>query len=950
MYKRNYSMLKKRNYLLRTLFLLPVVLLGNTLYSQTMIKGSTIDAATQEILPGVTISIKNTTTGTVSDANGNFELNVSPGTYTIVTSYISYKPLEITDVLVKSGEQTVVNIPMIESEHALNDVVVVALGRINSEVSLMNTIRLTNAVASGVSAQQISKSQDRDASEVIKRIPGISVIDDKFVIARGLSQRYNNVWVNNSTVPSTESDTRSFSFDLIPSSQIENIMIIKSPQPELPADFSGGFIKVATKGIPNENSIGISYGMGINTQTHFHDFKYNKGSSTDFLGFDNGKRDLKSFVPSRLDASNADQITNVTKSGFNNDWSIHTKNPLPDQRFSIALNRKFVTESERIWGLVAALNYSNTSKTYMDMENSRYGVYDANADEPVYTNKYTDNQYNHDVRLGGLVNLMLMLNDRHKFEFRNMVNQLGKSRYTERDGYLYLSGYYVQKQVEYIYNSRLAYNSQLAGDHEFTDSDKLDWTLGFSYSNKNQPDRRRINWEENSFPGDLHNGEMMIDQGQITRDFIKLNENAYSAATNYTHSFTFDNGFKPSIKAGTYMEYKNRDYKNREFNYIWEHSENLPENFPYLDVVSQILIPENYGADKLYINETTNNTNNYSGTNSLYAGYLGINLPYNQFNVYAGVRLEHNKMSLKNYTTISGDKTKTTDYTNTDFFPSLNATYNLDKDNLLRIAYGRSINRPEFREVSSSAYYDFDLFSFIKGNPDLKPAYIQNLDLRYEFYPSKGEIISFAIFYKNFKNPIEWTYTDSGGSYTYNFKNAKSADNYGIELDIKKNFDFIGLRDLSFTFNGALIKSKLKFDKNSLEHDRAMQGQSPYLANAGLFYQNDKLGLTANALYNIIGKRIVGIGRVETSEGSSINNDIPDMYEMPRSTIDFSVSKKLGKIVELSAGIKDILAQKVVFKQFPKFEDTAGNLHEREQITKEFKPGRNITVTAKFNF
>jgi len=307
-------------------------------------------------------------------------------------------------------------------------------------------------------------------------------------------------------------------------------------------------------------------------------------------------------------------------------------------------------------------------------------------------------------------------------------------------------------------------------------------------------------------------------------------------------------------------------------------------------------------------------------------------------------------MSLKNYTTISGDKTKTTDYSYTDIFPSLNTTYNLNKDNLLRFAYGRSVNRQEFREISSSAYYDFDLFSFIKGNPDLKPAYIQNVDLRYEFYPSNGEIISLAFFYKNFKNPIEWTYVDSGGSYTYTFKNAKSADNYGIELDIKKSLDFIGLKGLSFSFNGALIKSKLKFDKSSLEHDRAMQGQSPYLINTGLFYQNEKLGLNANVLYNIIGKRIVGIGRVETSEGSSINNDIPDMYEMPRNTIDFSISKKIGKIVELSVGAKDILAQKVTFKQFPKFEDSTGKLHEREQTTKEFKPGRNITVTAKFNF
>lgn len=944
-------MLKKRNYLLRTLFAVPILFMANILFAQTMIKGSIRDAGTQEILPGVAVSIKNTSTGTVSDADGNFELSVSPGKYTIVTSYISYKPLEITDVEVKRGEPTIVNIPMIESEHALKDVVVVALGRINSEVSLMNSIRKSNAVISGVSAQQISKSQDRDASEVIKRIPGISIIEDKFVVARGLAQRYNNVWVNNSAIPSSEADTRSFSFDIIPSSQIENIMIVKSPQPELPADFSGGFIKVETKGIPNENSIQVSYGMGINTQTQFKDFLYNKGSATDFLGFDNGKRSLSSVVPSgRVDNNNGELVTNVTKNGFNNDWAVNTKKPFPDQRLGFILNRRYKGEDNSMWGLVAALNYSNTSKTYMDMENSRYGVYDSDNDKPYFTFKYTDSQYNNDSRVGAIANVVYMPNDNHKFEFRNMFNQLGKDRYTEREGYQNTSGFYGQRKAEYIYSSRLAYSGQFAGKHTLTSADNLDWVAGFSYANKNQPDRRIINWEQNGYSGDAHYMEYQIDQNDITRDFNKLNEYNYSLATNYTHDFSFANGFKPSLKAGAYGEYRDRNYNTRYFKYRWN-PDSFPTDFSYRDVVNEILIPENLGSDKMFAYDDTDRLNDYSGTNSLGAGYVGFNIPFNKFNIYTGVRIEHNKMSLKSYTTTIGDKSKTTDYAYTDIFPSLNASYNITKDQLVRFAYGRSINRQEFREVSPSSYYDFDLFSFVSGNPDLKPAYINNFDIRYEFYPSSSEIISVALFSKNFKNPIEWTYLDGGGTYIYSFKNAQKADNYGIELDIKKSLDFIGLNNFSLTFNGALIKSKVKFEKkSSANYDRSMQGQSPYLINTGLFYQNEKLGLTTSLLYNIIGKRIVGIGRVSSSEGSSINNDIPDMYEMPRNVIDFTVTKKLGDHFEVNAGIKDILAPKVKYMQFPKYIDNNGNMQEREQTTKEYKPGRNISVTARYTF
>jgi outer membrane receptor protein involved in Fe transport len=265
----------------------------------------------------------------------------------------------------------------------------------------------------------------------------------------------------------------------------------------------------------------------------------------------------------------------------------------------------------------------------------------------------------------------------------------------------------------------------------------------------------------------------------------------------------------------------------------------------------------------------------------------------------------------------------------------------------LRIAYGKAINRQEFREVSPSTYYDFDLFSYVRGNMDLKPAYIQNFDLRYEIYPSNGELISLAFFYKRFVNPIEWTYIDAGGTYTFTFENAESANNYGLELDIKKNLDFIGLPDFSLLFNGAVISSKVVFGENSLERDRPMQGQSPYIVNTGIFYQTERLNL--GLLYNTIGKRIVGIGKSNNNQGGNIDNDIPDMYEMARHVFDLSFGYKFGKRIELSAGIRDLSAQPLVYKQFPKFVDDTGVIRQREQTTKQFKPGQNFSIALKIN-
>lgn len=955
MHKTNYFIsLNSRGhyYLFKAVLTVFTLFVTTTLFAQTSIKGVVTDSKTGETLPGVTISVKNTTHGVISDVDGNYELNVGPGKYTITASCLSYSPLEITDIETKKGENTDLNIPMQESLQSLNEVVVMATAQINSEVSLLNSMKKSTGIVSGVSSQQISKNQDRDAAEVIRRIPGISIMDNKFIVARGLSQRYNNVWVNNSATPSSESDTRSFSFDLIPSSQIENIMIVKSPQPELPADFSGGFVKVATKGIPNENSMEITYGTGLNTQTHFKDFKYNPGSPTDFLGFDNGLRSIGSIVPPRLNSDDKETVDAVSRNGFNNNWDIKTKNPLPDQRFSFAMNRRIKKEGGQLWGLTTALNYSNLNRTLTNMRNAQYEVYNDISDQVEPDNDYSDDQYNTNVRVGAMANLSFISNNNNHYEFQNIFNQLGQSRYTLRHGTDYTSGREKrQEREEYLYSSRTTYAGQLTGKHTLPFADKLDWTLGFSYANKNQPDRRMINRTENaSTDEDPFNGQMFISQADIERNFIKLNEYTYNAGANYSHDLKINSDITTTLKGGFYREYKTKDYKTRDFDYLFNENY-FPYSFRFGNVVKDILIPENFGAGKLYINESTNNVDSYEGNNKLIATYLAVNIPYKKFNIYAGARFEHDIMTLTNYTSGTGNETKDSEYKTTDIFPSLNISYNLNKDNIVRFAYGMSINRPEFREVSPASYYDFDLFNRITGNPDLKAAYIQNLDLRYEFYPSASELISVSIFYKHFENPIEWSFINTGGgARVFTFENALSAHNLGVEIDVKKQLDFIGLKNLSVVLNGSLISSKVKFDESSIEDERPLQGQSPFLVNAGFFYQNDPMQLTAGLMYNIIGKRIVGIGLKSKSEGSTVNDDIPDMYEMPRNVLDFTVTKRIGKSIEIAASIKDILSQDIFYKQFPKFIDKEGVLHEREQITRQYNPGQNISISAKLNF
>jgi hypothetical protein len=915
------------------------------------IRGTVADKVTGEAMTGANIVVEQLSAGTTAGVDGSYSLKVPPGIYTLKISFVAYTTLSVTGVAVEAGKTAEVNAVMEEAVEGMEEVTVTAVRRMTSEASMISAMRAASVVMNGVSAQQIGKAQDRTAAEVVRRLPGVSIIDDRFVIARGLAQRYNNAWVNNSAVPGSEADSRSFSFDMIPGAQIESMTMVKSPAPELPSDFSGGFIRIATKSIPAENSTEVSYGTGFNSETHFRDFLYNRGSATDFIGFDGGLRSGNiGSIHSRIDNSDAAQVTAVTRAGFNNDWDVRRRTPLPDQRFSATFNRRFLTENHREWGLAAHLNYSFANRTYANMKNIRYGIYNSLIDEPTPLYNYTDRQYNTDVRAGGMFNLSFAANNRNRFEFRNIIQQFGKNRYTFRDGWQNISSLYFQEKTEYLYSGRTIYSGQFAGTHTLSEAAGLDWTLGYAYANKQQPDRRIINRKQNDFgESDPHFGQMMTDQNDIERDFVRLHEHITSMTANFAYEPDVNGDFRPSLKAGFYGEYRNRRYHARNFFYIYRR-EALPEDFPYRDVTAEILTAENYGFDKCYIYEESDYRNNYLAGNRLAAAYTGVVLPLKKLNVSAGVRLESSKTEITAYTVIHDDsRTRIYGYPQTDLFPSVNISFDVSKEHLLRVAYGRSINRQEFRELSHSVYYDFELFSDVKGNPDLRAAYIHNFDFRYECYPSQEEMISVALFYKNFTHPIERTYLDAGGTYTYTFENARSANNYGIEADVKKQLDFIGMPCFSLNLNASLISSKVKFDGESLEHDRPMQGQSPWLVNAGLFYTARGNRRAAGLLYNIIGRRIAGVGRIDTSSGASINNDVPDMYEMPRHAIDLVFRQNLGKRCELSVAVKDALARKVVFKQFPRFYDADGNLCEREQTAREFQPGRNITLSVKVN-
>lgn len=902
------------------------------------IRGRVIDKLSREPLVGATLQTSNGQ-GAATNADGAFTIGglAEGSTYTLTVKYIGYATATLSAT---AGTDSVV-VQLSPDEQSLGEVRVTAVARRNTEASMMQVARQSQVVMSNISAQEIRRTQDGNAGEVIRRVPGISLIDGKFVMVRGLSQRYNNVWMNGGAVPSSEADSRAFSFDIIPSGQIDNLMVVKSPSPEYPADFCGGFIMLNTKDIPTENAVSISLGGGWNDATSFRTFLHGRSSATDFLGFDSGMRSYNGGFSSVLRGVSAERSVSLTDNGFNNDWRVRRSTPIADISLGASLTHHWLLGGHKL-GLIGSLNYSNAYRTQADMENNLYGIYDSANDRSNYLRRFTDNQYNRNVRLGALLNLTFLSQDgNNKLELKQIFNQLATDRYTDREGLNAQSDFV--RFAEYQYRSRTTYNLQLTGTHTLGD-DKLEWGGSYSYANRRMPDRRRYRTM-------LTDGNMRLDSSNdIYREFTKLDEHIASVRASDTHAFHIGR-IDPTVQVGVYGEWRTRSYKTREFIYNWEPSNLslLPADFRTMDMTTLLSSEAYFGEGGLYLLEQPKMTNDYDGNNLLGAAYAAFTVPIGRLSLHGGLRYEYTRMELIRNLRDTEASPSSTFYHYSDLFPSVNATYKIDERNQMRLSYGRSVNRPEFREVSPSVFYDFDLASNVQGRYDLRPCYVDNVDLRYELYPSAGEMITVAAFYKHFDSPIEWTYTVAGGTdYVYSYENAKSATSLGVEVDIRKHLDFIGLRNLSLSLNASLIRSRVSFEEGSRHANRAMQGQSPYIVNAGLFYAHPSLAFNAAVLYNVIGRRIIGVGR---SEGSEDNARVPDSYEMPRHAVDVTLSKSFfnGRL-ELRAALRNVLNQAVQYKQWADVTLDDGTQKEVEQIVRRYKPGRDVKLSIAYRF
>ncbi|MDX9772166.1 MAG: TonB-dependent receptor [Bacteroidales bacterium] len=926
------------------------------LHSQTpvgSIAGVVRDGATGGTMPGVNVVIEGTLRGASTGPEGEFLIQpVAPGTYSLSLTFISYKPLRIEGVEVRAGEVTELAATMADQSVLLQDIVVVATRRNDSEVSIMNSIKNSPMVVSGISAQLIGRTQDRDASEVVRRLPGVSIVDDKFIVVRGLSSRYNNVWLNNSSAPSLEADTRSFSFDLVPASMIESIFILKSPAADLPADYSGGFIKISTTGIPSENKLSISYGTTFRQYSTFNTFLREKGSSYDWLTAGATSRQLPEEMPAHLDtyesATNPEIRNRVTEIGssLNNSWEGLPVTAIPDQKLSLELKKRF-RKGNFIAGNVTSLTYSY-SNTFIKLQNNSYSIYNYAYDTPGILDEFTDRQYKTNARIGLMHNWTVYPVEGLKLEFRNFFTSTSNSTISLREGYDWYNNGRLIKSGETKFSNRLIYSGQVGGEQVFNKGNSfIDFTAGYSISIKDEPDIRRYRYISNdgvTSPYIILFGNNP-DLSSVSRMWLDLNESKQSGLLNFTQKFKTGN-VATELKTGIFVETMKRSFTARNFGYAMA-SESSTFAWTTLPV-SDIFMTENINlTDGIKLKEITSLSDSYNASSRILAGYLNLRFKIGgRTDLSAGVRVESVRQELSSYrqgTAIPVNVVRDT----VNLFPSANFAFNLKENSILRFTYGMSVNRPEFREMAPFYYVDFNQNAGIYGNVNIKQAYIHNFDVRYEIYPGNNETFNIGLFFKNFTNPIEVSIRGNNPT-QFSFDNISSAYSFGLETEARRSLGFISSRLENFTtvINLALIKSSVAFD-------RPLQGQSPYIINIGLFYQEQEKGFMASIVYNRIGKRIIAVGRPSPNEWESI----PDIYEMPRDEMDIAVSKQIGRRIEIKAGIKDLLGEEQVYQQKVKhvvdmsyYGGDGMKAFDRTQNTKAFYPGRQYTLGLSYKF
>jgi hypothetical protein len=915
-----------------------LLLFVTRVYSQKgTVRGTVYDESLGEALMSVTIVAEGTTTGTVSDLDGKFNLSISPGTYNLKLSFVSYESLIIKDVKVVAGEVTLLeNLKMKSATFGLSEVTVTANAIRNTEGAIMTIKMKSPNVLDGISAANFRKIGDSDAAASMKRIPGVSVEGGKYIYVRGLGDRYTKTIVNGIDIPGLDPDRNTLQMDIFPTNIIDNIIVHKSFSAELPADFTGGVVDIGIKDFPEQRKANVFLSAGYNPDFHFrNDYLTYKGSQTDFLGFDDGTRAIPAttnipffsdVVGKPLDSDESLRYREILD-GFNPTMAAMKQMSFMDYSFGTSFGNQFPLKKVTL-GYNFGLSYKSNTEFYKDAEYGRYGLSGDPDISELEVREFQKGDYGiSSVLLSGLAGFAVKT-QKSKYRINLLHLQNGESKagifdYLSNDLGSIFEGF--QHNLEY--SQRSLTNLFIDGKHSFSNS-KWDvaWKLSPTLSKIEDPDARFTRYINSG-------GKFVIgtESGFPERIWRDLSEVNLAGLIHSTKEFRF-NGEMAKLNIGGAYTFKERDFM------INQYALNI-RNIPLTGNPDELFQEENLWpfngvsstrGTTYEANFVPTNPNKFNANSRNIAGYVSTEFSlFNGLRAVLGIRIED---YVQRYTgqdqlginVLNNDEV----VDNLDFFPTVNLVYNLSEKQNLRFSYAKTIARPSFKEMSYAEISDpISNRTFIGGmfrdaNDAINVEYwdgnlvatdIHNFDVRWELFQSNGQMISLSGFYKRFNNPIEIVQYATTQKGSFQPRNVGDGQILGFETEFRQSLGLIGetFKNFSLTANISITKSLIELSSTeynsrvenartgqTIEKYRVMAGQAPYIINTGLSYNGGEngfwKGLEAGLYYNVQGITLQYVGIA----------DRPDIYTLPFHSLNFNASKSLGNDNRTQIGFK----------------------------------------------
>ena len=836
------------------------------------IVGTVLDKTTGDPLIQAGVEVVGQGKRVETDMDGHFTLTLPPGTYQLRVSAPLYQPVRLEGVKVKANQVLKQGVSLGAATANVEVVEVVAKANKAAEATQILERKKSAVVSETVSAEAIKKTPDKDVASIVKRVPAVTIKDDRFVFIRGLGDRYSGALLDGSRLPSTDPARRVVPLDLFPAEFVQSLSILKTYTPDLPGDFSGGLVDIRLIEFPDKPTFTYGQYFGGNTQTTFQPFRTYQGGPNDYFGFGNGFRELPGAIPRTPGLLNSFPQGQADALGrdFKNIWSSQLVNGSPNIGLNFAAG-----DTIGPFGFAFGTNFRTEYQTVNDALVAQYVGSNGGI---VPSDRFLRSNSLFTTRLGAIFTAAYRIDDVDKLFFRSLLDRNTYDNTQFANGIT--SQHLAQKQTILDYTEEQLGFGQIGGEHHWQRV-WFDWRTALARSNQNEPDTRYTTYQA-PFPAGheppdslpLSSLSSVTAPYQFTNDslggtriFNNLSEDSSDSEVDITIPFLtwlpftdLWSGLPAKFKFGPAYSFRRRMFEQRLFEF------NLGQGNPVntLAPPEVILQPSNIIPGVVNFSEATTQGDAYQVSEQIAAGYGMFDLPLvrDRLRLVSGVRLEYSNISLA--TTVVGGKNPVAVHKNdVDPLPSVNLVYSPRYDMNVRGAYSWSVSRPEFRELSPTIFPAPRGLRPFAGNPNLVEAHIRNYDLRWEWFFSPLELVSLSFFHKELEQPIEATILESSGSVLINsFTNANSATLTGFEFELRKNFGFIRpiLQNLSLTANTAYIHSLVQAPPASkvgvpLERSRPLQGQAPYIANAALEYADPRWG-TIRLLYQTAGQTL----------------------------------------------------------------------------------------------